>query len=85
MAFSEPLYPKKGLRFYLQRDLAWEPRTLPTPDITLILNATETNNDMFLGAINVYDGGGSSTSGAGAKVSIVEIGTGGDPVSIEEE
>lgn len=82
---SEPVRSPVGLKFYLQREYWGPSRHLPTPDVTVTMAATEINSDIFLGAINVYDDGGSSTSGAGAKVSIVEIGLGGDPVSIEEE
>jgi len=51
----------------------------------MVMNAIETNNDIFLGAINVYNSVTPTTSGQGARVSIVEVaGSGGDPVSIYE-
>lgn len=81
--FSEPKRFKPGLRADLQQFFAYHPRILPNPDVTATMAATETNADVFLGAINVYNGGG-TTPGQGAKVSIVEIGPDNDPVSIEE-
>ncbi len=83
--YSEPVRYKSGLEAWLQQFLAYHPRILPTPQVTAIMAATETNNDIFLAAINVYSSVAPTTSGAGAKVSIVEIsGSGGDPVSIRE-
>lgn len=82
--WSEPVRDKPGLKAHYQQFLAYHPRMLPTPDVTATMAAIEVNNDEFLGAINVYDSGGSGGS-AGAKVSVVEISAiTGDPVSIEE-
>jgi len=47
--------------------------------------ATETNTDIFLGAINVFSGASPSGQGSGAQVSVVEVPVpGNDPVSIRE-
>lgn len=82
---SEPVRLPRGLKAYLQQTTAYHPRILPTPNVTMRMAATEINTDVFLGAINVYDSATPSTSGQGAKVSIVEVpGSGGDPVSIRE-
>jgi hypothetical protein len=82
--FSEPVRFKQGLRPDLQQFLAYHPRILPTPNVTGVMAATETNTDVFLGAINVYSGGSSTTSGGQASVSVVESGPGGDGISIVE-
>lgn len=83
--FSEPLYPKSGLSARLQMFFTWPPRHLPTPDVTVTMAATEVDTDVFLGAINVYDATSSTTSGAGARVSIEEVSPSGtDPWSARE-
>lgn len=80
---SEPVRDKPGLKAALQQFFAYHPRVLPTPDVTMTMAATETNSDVFLGAVNVY-GGGTTATGGGATVSVIESGPGGDPISIEE-
>lgn len=84
-SFAEPKRFKQGLPSQLQRYFEGPPRLLPTPTVFAVLSAVEVNSDVFLGAINVYDGSGSTTSGAGARVSIVEVKVGGDPVSVIEQ
>lgn len=83
---SEPVREKLGLKVYLQQTLAAPTRLLPTPNITAVMAATETNGDVFLGALNVYTGSVTpTTSGQGAKISVVENAVpGNDPVSIRE-
>lgn len=82
---AEPVRFPKGLKVYLQRAFIGPDRLLPTPTVFVTLNATETNNDVFLGAVLVYNSVTPATSGQGAKVSIIEVPTsGGDPVSIKE-
>ena len=83
--FGEPVWPQKGLKSYLQQTIAYHPRLLPNPDVTMVMAATETNNDVALFGINVYNASGTVTSGEGARVSIIEVtpsGTG--PTSIRE-
>ena len=81
---SEPVRLKPGLGAWLQ---AFAAATLVPdniiPDVVVTVTATEINGDVFLGAINVYDSGGTSGTGE-AKVSIAEVIPGNDPVSIEE-
>lgn len=82
---SEPVREKIGLKAELQRAFTGPERLMPPPDITMTMNAVEINNDVFLGAINVYNSVTPVTGGQGAKVSIVEVAAaGGDPVSIWE-
>jgi len=81
---SEPKRFKKGLSPELQHYFEGPPRLLPTPTVFVTMNATEINTDVFLGAINVYTPSGITTSGAGARVSIMEVQVGGDPISIRE-
>lgn len=82
---SEPKRFKLGLAPQLQHYFEAPPRLLPTFNITGIMSAKETNLDVFLGAINVYNASGITTPGTGAKVSISEQIVGGDPVSIRED
>jgi len=80
-----PVWGPNGLKKHLQQTLAYHPRMLPNPDVTAVMAATETNNDVALFAISVYDSAGTVTSGAGARVAIIEVtpsGTG--PTSITE-
>ena len=51
--------------------------------VTGTMAATETNSDSLTIVINVYTPETSATSQAGAKVSVVEVGTGDNPVSIQ--
>ena len=82
---SEPVRLPVGLRAAWQRAFTGADRLLPTPDVTIVMAATETNLDVFLGAINVYDSGGSATSNQGARVSISEVPVpGSDGMSIRE-
>lgn len=89
--YSEPVRIKQGLEAWRQQFLAYHPRLLPNPDVTATMNGIETNRDVALFAVNVYDGASTAVLGQGAKVSIIEItpsgqpvATGGDPVSIRE-
>jgi len=81
---TEPVRLPVGLKAPYQQFLAYHPRLLPNPDVTGTLDATETNADVFLAAINVYNGGSTDTSGGQASVSVVESGPGGDGLSIVE-
>lgn len=80
---SEPVRFKPGLRAHLQQALAQPPRILPTPNVTATMAATETDTDVFLGAINVYSGGSANIPGQGANVSLEEVQIPNDPVSIK--
>lgn len=71
--YSEPVRYPKGLRPWLQQFLAYHPRILPNPDVTLVLAATEINNDDALIGINVYSGSTPVTGVTSANVSISEI------------
>ena len=70
--YSDPVRLPIGLKAPHQADFFAPPRALPTPDVTVILDATETNNDVALIGINIA-GGVSPASREGASVSIVEI------------
>lgn len=90
-AFSEPVRFKKGLAAYEQQFLAYHPRILPNPNVTVTINGIETNRDEALFAVNVYDASSSTIVGQGAKVSIIEVtptgqplAMGGNPVSVRE-
>lgn len=79
---SEPVRQKIGLKAWLQQTTAMPPRLLPTPNVTVIMAATETNSDVAEFAINVYTGGSTTIPGQGAQVSIEEIKIpGNSPVS----
>lgn len=91
LEFGKPVWPPKGLSRYLQQSLAYHPRILPTPTVTVTWNSTETSRDVALIAVNVYNAATSAASGQGAKVSITElspsglpVAAGNDPVSIRE-
>ena len=47
-------------------------------DVTVTLNATETNTDEALFAVNVTSGTPVTTAGDGARVSIIEVAPDGD-------
>lgn len=82
---SEPVRTLQGLKAWLQQTTAMPPRLLPTPNVFAAMDATETNYDSAIFGFNVYTSSTSSTSGQGAKVSIVEVAnSGGDPVSVRE-
>ena len=51
----EPVWPKKGLKPYLQQTLAYHPRYLPPANITVTMAVTETNADGADFDIWVYD------------------------------
>jgi len=72
---SEPVREKIGLRAWLQQTTAYPPRLLPTPNVTVTMAATETNNDVALFGINVYDSITPSGTGTSANVSIAEVPT----------
>jgi len=82
--FSEPKRFKKRIEPSEQRFFEMPPRVIPTPSVFAVLDAFEINGDEFLGAVNVYESSGTTTAGTGARVSIVEVRVGGDPVSIRE-
>lgn len=82
--WSEPVRLKKGLGVQLQKTLFAPERLLPPANVTMTMAATETNADVAVFAINVYDGASTTTTGQGAKVSITEIVVGGDPVGVRE-
>jgi hypothetical protein len=67
---TEPVRRKAGLLPQLQQFLAYHPRTLPNPNVTVVINAIETNADIALIAVNVIQ----SKPPASAIVSIVEVG-----------
>jgi len=82
---SEPVRQPLGLKADLQETIAHPPRTLPTPDLTVALAATETNSDVAQFDINVYDSSSAATPDPVARVSIVEEAPlGGDHVTIRE-
>lgn len=83
--FGKPVWPPKGLSRYLQQSLAYHPRILPTPNVTVTWNSTETTKDVALIAVNVYNTATSATSGQGAKVSITELSASGLPVASEND
>jgi hypothetical protein len=83
--WSEPVRQRPGLKTYLQQTTTMPLRVLPPVNVTATLRVTEINTDVFVGAVNVYKSATPTTSGQGAKVSIVEVpGSGGDPVSVRE-
>ncbi len=78
--WSEPVRQKIGLKAYLQQFLAHEPRAIgPTP-VTMTLSATETNSDIFAGAIFVGEG----LPPTSAIVSVEEGFNNSDPTSVYE-
>lgn len=83
--FSEPVRFLKGLKAPYQQFLAYHPRLVPNPNVTATMAATETNADIFQGAVNVYQSVTPATGTAGAKVSVVETPIpGSDPVGVRE-
>lgn len=70
--FSEPIRLKKGLGAPYHQPFFYPPRMLPTPNVFLVLDATETNNDQALFGLNI-PGSGSGAGLSGARVSIVEL------------
>lgn len=86
--YSEPLRLsfKIGLKAWLQQFFAADTETPPPPPLTIILSATETNGDIFTGAIFVTDEPPPFTEDPYALVSIVEVesGDGRTPTSIIE-
>lgn len=77
---SEPKRFPRGLAVQLQSDYTQHPRVLPTPNVTVILQALEVNSDHVQIAINVVK----SNPPVSAKVSITEIGTGLSATSVIE-
>lgn len=53
--FENPVWPKKGLKSYLQQTLAYHPRYLPPPNVTIRISAIETNSDAADFDVWVYD------------------------------
>ena len=83
--WSEPVRLPIGLKAWLQQTTAMPPRLLPTPTVFATMDAVETNTDVALFGINVYNSVTPPTSGQGAKVSITEVPVpGNDPTSIRE-
>lgn len=84
---SEPVRLPIGLKAPYQQFLAYHPRILPPTNVTVTMAATETNEDVAIFAINVYNAVSPTTSaGTGAKVSVVEIPVpGNDPSSVRED
>lgn len=72
-AWSEPVRERVGLRSIYQLSFVSPPRVLPTPDVTVVINATETNNDVALFGVVVYDNPGPTPGNAGAAVTIIEL------------
>lgn len=71
--YSEPVRRKPGLWAQYQQFLAYHPRILPTPDVTVVIDATEINNDVALFGVVVYDSPGPTPGNAGAAVTIIEL------------
>jgi hypothetical protein len=63
----EPVRLKPGLHASLQQFLAYHPRLLPKPTVTITMAVTEINADVAEMSISIYN------AAASAKVSIVEI------------
>lgn len=87
-AWPEPirLSYRQSIRLGSQQAYTGPDRILPTPDVTATMSAFEINSDIFLGAINVYDSGGTTSSNQGARVSITETSPSNNSgMSIEEE
>ena len=70
---SEPVRQKIGFRAWLQHYWEGPPRLLPTPNVTAVVNAFESNTDTALFGVYVYTSTTPAASGAGANVSIVEV------------
>lgn len=65
---SEPIRLPVGLKAWLQQFTAAPMRLLPNPNVTVIMNATETNTDTAQFAIYITNAAGGRT-----RVSIIEI------------
>jgi hypothetical protein len=77
--FSEPVRCKLGLAPTLQQYLAHPPRLLPTPNVTLVMRAVETNPDIAMFGVVIYN------KASAAIVSVLEIpATNSGAASIEE-
>lgn len=72
---SDPVWLPIGLKDWLQQTTAWPPRLLPPADVTATMAATETNNDVALIGVQVYDSAAPSGAAASANVSIAEVPT----------
>jgi len=70
---TEPVRQPVGLRAWLQQFLAYHPRILPPSNVTAVMSAKETNNDVALFGINVYSSITPTINAVLANVSIVEI------------
>jgi len=77
---GEPVRFRQGLSARFQQDLGYYPRILPNPNVTGILNPTETDLDEYTIVVNVLK----SNPPATAVVSITEIGTGFSATSVIE-
>lgn len=71
--WTDPVRFPLGLRAWLQQFLAEPTRLLPTANVTVTINATETNADVALFAVYVYNPVTPTTSGIIANVSITEV------------
>ncbi len=82
----EPVWPKKGLRSYLQQTLAYHPRILPPANVTLRLATTETNLDVAQFGIDVFTSPPVPIDLTAVEVSITEIVDGNNAnASIKED
>lgn len=83
--WSEPVREMPGLKTQLQAFLFAPPRLLPTPDVTATMAATETNEDVALFGVYVYNPATPSTAGPAIRTSVIEIPQDrGSVASIEE-
>lgn len=84
--FRGPVWPRKGLRAYLQQTLAYHPRMLPPPNVTIIIPAIEINTDRAEFDIWAYDEPPVPIDLTAVNVSITEVpAESGGSVSITED
>ena len=74
-SWVDPVRLPRGLKAWLQQFFAYHPRILPNPDVTLVMSAVETNNDVALFGVYVTNPIAPVTTGTSANVSIVEVPT----------
>jgi hypothetical protein len=84
--FAEPVWPKKGLKSFLQQTLAHPPLKLAPPSIFLVMSVSESNRDTIISGVDVYDTPPTPyVLIMGSNVTVKEIpATEGGNVSIEE-
>jgi len=80
-----PVWPKKGLGSKLQQTTAHPPRLLPTPNITVIMQAVETNADVADFRFSVHDDLPPAADLTAVNVAITEIVGEDAVVSIKED